>query len=82
MLVLTRKEGERLFIDGDIVITVVKVSTGGVSLGITAPADIPVEREEIVNSSPPPERMSRIVLAAKVRGLTDVQVEQVLELLR
>jgi carbon storage regulator len=81
MLVLTRRTGDRLFIGKEIVISVVKIQQNGVSLGITAPADVTIEREEIVNAAPPPERQARINLAAKVRGLTNEQVDQMLELL-
>jgi len=48
MLVLSRKVGETIIIEGDIKITVVSVrSDGKVSLGIDAPACISVDREEI-----------------------------------
>ena len=48
MLVLSRKVGERILLGDKIRITVVRVSGGGVRLGIEAPADIPVVREEVV----------------------------------
>lgn len=48
MLVLSRKEGERLVIDENIVVTVLHVAGGGVRLGIEAPRDVPVHREEIL----------------------------------
>jgi carbon storage regulator len=47
MLVLSRKEGERIMISSDIVITVMKVSGGKVRIGVEAPGDVPVHREEI-----------------------------------
>jgi carbon storage regulator len=47
MLVLSRKANERLFIDGNIVITIVRVAGGAVRLGIEAPADVQVQREEV-----------------------------------
>lgn len=47
MLVLSRKVGERLWIGENISITVVKVSGGGVRIGIEAPAELPVVREEL-----------------------------------
>ena len=47
MLVLGRKENERLIIDGKIVVTVVRASNGTVRLGIDAPAHISIQREEI-----------------------------------
>lgn len=48
MLVLSRKENERLVIDGNIVVTVVRVAGGKVRLGIEAPASVQVKREEIL----------------------------------
>jgi carbon storage regulator len=51
MLVLGRKENERLIIDGKIVVTVVRASNGTVRLGIDAPPNISVQREEILGRS-------------------------------
>ncbi len=49
MLILSRKQNERLLIgnDGEIKITVVEVRGGKVRIGIEAPKDIPIHREEI-----------------------------------
>ena len=47
MLVLSRKVGERLWIGENISITVVKISGGGVRIGVEAPAELPVVREEL-----------------------------------
>ena len=47
MLVLTRKPGERLVIGGNIVVTVVSVRGGHVRIGIEAPRDVPIRREEL-----------------------------------
>jgi carbon storage regulator len=49
MLVLGRKENERLIIDGNIVVTVVRASNGAVRLGIDAPLHVSVKREEILS---------------------------------
>jgi carbon storage regulator len=49
MLVLSRKKGESIILAGSIVVTVVKVERGAVRLGITAPADVRVFREEVVS---------------------------------
>lgn len=48
MLVLSRKVNEKIVIDGGIVITVVKVEGGQVRLGIEAPSDVKVYREELL----------------------------------
>ena len=47
MLVLSRKLGERIVINGNIVVTIVKVDRNQVRVGIEAPKDVPVYREEI-----------------------------------
>lgn len=47
MLVLSRKIGESLVIDGRITVTVVRVEGESVRLGIVAPRDVPVHRHEI-----------------------------------
>ncbi len=47
MLVLSRKVGERILIGDEIAVTVVRVTGGGVRIGIEAPAEMPVIREEL-----------------------------------
>ena len=47
MLVLTRKVGERILIGENIAVTVVKMTSGGVRLGIEAPPELAVIREEL-----------------------------------
>ena len=47
MLVLTRKLGESIVIGDRVVVTVVKLGLGEVRLGIEAPREIAVFREEI-----------------------------------
>ena len=47
MLVLTRKVGEKLVIGNSIRISVVSIGPGRVKLGIEAPADVTIDREEI-----------------------------------
>jgi carbon storage regulator len=51
MLVLSRKVNEKIVIDGGIVVTVVKIEGGQVRLGIEAPRDVKVYREEILTKS-------------------------------
>jgi carbon storage regulator len=47
MLVLTRRVGEALMIGDDITITVLGVKGNQVRVGVTAPRDVAVHREEI-----------------------------------
>lgn len=47
MLVLTRKAGEQVIINGNIRISVVSVGPGRVKIGIDAPSDVKIDREEV-----------------------------------
>ncbi len=47
MLVLSRRVGERILIGDDISVTVVRVTGGGVRIGIEAPPEMPVIRQEL-----------------------------------
>jgi len=47
MLVLSRKEGERIRLGDSIVLTIVRTSGDKVRLGIEAPPDVLVLREEL-----------------------------------
>ena len=49
MLILTRRIGESLNIGGQIVVTIVKVKSNQIVLGIEAPRDIPVVRSELLS---------------------------------
>lgn len=53
MLVLSRKLGEKIVINGNITVTVVKIDRNQIRLGIDAPGDIPVYREEILPTRRP-----------------------------
>ncbi len=48
MLILTRKEGESITIGENIEIKVLAVQGGKVRLGIQAPKDVSVNREEVL----------------------------------
>lgn len=50
MLVLSRKLGEKIIIGDNICITVVKIDRNQIRLGIEAPTDVLVFREEIAPS--------------------------------
>lgn len=60
MLVLSRKAGQRIQIGPDIAVTVVKLNSGGVRLGIEAPPELAVVRGE---------------LAEQMQAEADVEVE-------
>jgi len=48
MLVLTRKVGESILLDGGIRITVLHADAGGARIGIEAPSDVGIFREEVL----------------------------------
>jgi carbon storage regulator len=47
MLVLSRKLGQRFQVGGDVKITIVKIDRNSVRIGIEAPDDVKIHREEI-----------------------------------
>lgn len=47
MLILTRRIGETLMIGGDVTVTVLGVKGCQVRMGVNAPKDVAVHREEI-----------------------------------
>lgn len=68
MLVLNRKVGQRVLLGGEIVITVVKVSGGGVRIGIEAPAEVPILREELLDKFGAMSDSIAEILAASTNG--------------
>ncbi len=50
MLVLSRKVGEKLIIDGNISVEVVKIQGNRVTIGIVAPSDVKILRGELNQS--------------------------------
>jgi len=47
MLILSRKTNESIVIDGRITVKIVRVEGDVVKLGVEAPADVPVHRQEV-----------------------------------
>jgi len=66
MLVLTRKEGEGIIIGDDIRITVVELKGGGVRIGIDAPRELKVHRQEVF------ERIKQENMEATQWDITDL----------
>jgi carbon storage regulator len=61
MLVLSRRENEGIVIDGCIKVTVLEIRGSQIRLGIEAPHDVPVWREELVLGSPNTTELARSV---------------------
>jgi carbon storage regulator len=51
MLVLSRKVGEKILIGNNISVTVVRVGQGAVRIGVEAPQDLAIVREEIKDTA-------------------------------
>ena len=64
MLVLSRKLGEKIYISDNICITIVDIDRGKIRLGIEAPRDVPIFRQELLTDKKAPETPAPI-LAAK-----------------
>jgi carbon storage regulator len=56
VLVLSRKVGERILIGDKIAVTVVKIGHGGVRIGVDAPTELAVVREELATELERTER--------------------------
>lgn len=59
MLVLSRKVGERILIGENITVTVVRIVGGGVRLGIEAPANTTIIRDELKDDLAPADSHDR-----------------------
>ena len=51
MLVLSRKQGETICIGGDVEITVISINGNRVRLGIAAPHDVNIVRQELIKQT-------------------------------
>ncbi|MGJ3499922.1 Carbon storage regulator (plasmid) [Piscirickettsia salmonis] len=52
MLILTRKHGQAIFIDENITVKVLSVMNGQVEIGIDAPQEMRIHRDDIKNKHP------------------------------
>lgn len=68
MLVLSRKVGERILIGDKIAITVVKIGHGGVRVGVEAPPELAVVREELAREL---ERSERALASGEPERLAE-----------
>ena len=65
MLVLSRKLNEKIVIDGNIEVTIVKIDRNTVRVGISAPRDVAVMRSELVPEGRQPQPAGRPFQAAE-----------------
>jgi len=47
MLILTRKLGESIIIDDNVQISVIEINKNNIKIGVNAPRDLPIYREEV-----------------------------------
>jgi len=52
MLVLSRKTGEKIRIGDNVTVTIVRIGPNNVRLGIDAPRDLNIVREELCSNEP------------------------------
>lgn len=71
MLVLSRKIGETICISGNITVTVVDIRGDKVRLGINAPKDITVHRQEVANAIKQALATANALTAASNRATAD-----------
>lgn len=55
MLVLSRKPGEKILVGDNVTITIVRIGPNTVRLGIEAPRDMNIVREELCSGTAPAE---------------------------
>jgi carbon storage regulator len=61
MLVLSRKAGEKLVIDGNITVEVIRIQGNRITLGIIAPPDVKILRSELEPKKVEPQKLEMIV---------------------
>jgi carbon storage regulator len=73
MLVLSRHRDESIMIGDDVVVTIVDIRGDKVRLGIQAPSDIPVHRQEVYEAIKRENRKANHIQPSELRGLGDEQ---------
>lgn len=75
MLVLTRRPGESIVVGSNIVVTVIEIKGGQVRIGIDAPREVDVYREEIYEQVRQ-ENLSAVANADEIRRRVQSQPRQ------
>ena len=76
MLILTRKEGEKVFIGSDIKINIISVSENQVKIGIEAPANYKILREELYEKIKQNTIESKLKTKIKVDDLSNLKLNK------
>jgi carbon storage regulator len=72
MLVLTRRAGESVMIGNDVIITVLEARGDVIRLGIQAPRDVQVHREEVFRELQAANREAASPTEDAVRAVTEM----------
>jgi carbon storage regulator len=75
MLVLTRRPGESIVVGSNIVVTVIEIKGGQVRIGIDAPREVDVYREEIYEQVRQ-ENLRAVANADEIRKRVQNQAQQ------
>ncbi|MDP6903041.1 MAG: carbon storage regulator CsrA [Verrucomicrobiota bacterium] len=67
MLVLSRKPKESIIINGNVTVSVLRIDSDNVRIGIEAPMEIPVMRQEIYNEISQNNQAAAGLAKAKVK---------------
>jgi carbon storage regulator len=65
MLILARKQNEKIHIGNEITVHVLNIRKGGVQLGITAPKEVAIVRDELTHTSTDENETIKRVAAAE-----------------
>jgi carbon storage regulator len=79
MLVLTRRAGESVMIGDDVVVTVLETRGDVIRIGIKAPRDVQVHREEVYQELQAANREAASPDEAAVRAVTEMLRPAVVE---
>lgn len=74
MLALTRRKGETIVIGDDIIITVLSVAGDTVKIGIDAPRNIPVNRQEVYLQIQEQNKQAAETTVKDVSGLAKLMI--------
>ena len=72
MLVLTRKVGERINIGDEIVVRVVEANRGNVRLGIEAPVNVSIHRQEVYEKIQEQNRLASKGLSSEISTVAEL----------
>lgn len=75
MLVLSRHRDESIMIGDDVVVTIVDIRGDKVRLGINAPQDVPVHRQEVYEAIQRENRRAAQISPAETRSLQKPRVK-------